>query len=125
MVILLDSSAWVEFFIKSDKGAKVKDVLRRERCYTGIVTISEISNWAMKQNVPHEELIAIVTQATHVLPLNLSIARLAGGLNYKRKKVVKNWGMIDSMILATALTYSLKILTKDSHFGDLDNAEML
>ena len=75
--------------------------------------------------MPHEELIAIVTQATHVLPLNLSIARLAGGLNYKRKKVVKNWGMIDSMILATALTYSLKILTKDSHFGDLDNAEML
>ncbi len=123
--MILDTSAWIEFFVKSDKGLKVKDALNRERCYTSIVTISEISNWAMKQNVSHEELIDIVIQTTHILPLNLSTARLAGELNYKRKKKIKDWGMLDSMILATALAYDLKILTKDSHFKDLDNAEML
>ena len=49
----------------------------------------------------------------------------AGKLNYERKKIVKNWGMLDSFILATAQVYDLKILTKDSHFKDLPNIQLL
>ena len=125
MVMLLDSSAWVEFFIKSEKGEIVRKLLENEECYTSIATLAEISNYAMREKLDGKELIIFIINSTKVLNLNSEISFLAGKLNYKRKKTVKNWGMIDSLILATSLFYNLKILTKDSHFRDLENAEML
>ena len=123
--MLLDTSAWAEFFIKSEKGEIVKRYLKAEECQTSIVTLAEISNWAMKENLNGKELIDFAAISTRLLHLNSEISFLAGELNFKRKKIVKNWGMMDSMILATGLIYGLKILTKDSHFKDLENAEIL
>ena len=125
MVILLDSSAWVEFFIKSEKGEVVKNILKTKECYTSIVTLAEISNWAMRENLNGKELVQFIINSSKVLNLNFQISFLAGELNFKRKKTVKNWGMIDSIILATSLFYDLKILTKDSHFKGLENVEIL
>lgn len=125
MVILLDSSAWVEFFIKSEKGEVVKNILKTKECYTSIVTLAEISNWAMKENLNGKELAQFIINSSIVLNLNFQISFLAGELNFKRKKIIKNWGMVDSWILATSLLYDLKILTKDSHFKDLENVEIL
>jgi predicted nucleic acid-binding protein len=66
-----------------------------------------------------------IKNGSTILNLNEAIAIFAGKLNFERKKNVKNWGMIDSIILATAQIYNLKILTKDSGFRDLPNAEIL
>ncbi|MBI2659700.1 PIN domain-containing protein [Candidatus Woesearchaeota archaeon] len=123
--MLLDTSAWVEFFIKSEKGEIVKRYLKTEECQTSIATLAEISNWAMKENLNGKELTDFVIMSTRLLHLNPEISFLAGELNFKRKKIVRNWGMIDSMILATGFIYGLKILTKDSHFKDLENVEIL
>ena len=53
------------------------------------------------------------------------MALLAGELNHQRKRIEWNWGMMDSMIAATAQTFDLKVLTKDSQFKDLQNVELL
>ena len=66
-----------------------------------------------------------VKNGSQVLGINEQISVAAGKMNYERKKAGKKWGMIDSIIASTAQTYGLKVLTKDSHFKDLENAEML
>jgi predicted nucleic acid-binding protein len=57
--------------------------------------------------------------------LDQKICILAGKLSFQRKRLIKGWGMIDSLILATALVSNLKILTGEKHFKDLPNVEML
>ena len=123
--MLLDTSAWVEFFIKSEKGELVKNILQTEKCCTSIVTLAEISNWALRENQNGKECLKFIVSIAKILNLTHEISFLAGELNFQRKKNVKNWGMVDSFILATALIYDLKILTKDNHFRDLDNVEIL
>ena len=123
--MLLDTSAWVEFFIKSKLGERVNQDLKAASCYTSIVSIAEISNWAIKQKLDGRKLVPYVTELTQILPVTPKIAFLAGELNFERKKVEKNWGMLDSLILSTARVYSLKVLTKDSHFKDLPDVETL
>lgn len=124
-MLLLDTSAWVEFFLKSKKGGKIKNYLRTQTCYTSILTIAEISNWAMKENVNGRDLINIIIKLTHVLNLSIKISFLAGELNFQQKKLEKNWGMADSIIFATSQIFNLKILTKDSHFQNLPDVEMI
>lgn len=123
--MLLDTSAWIEFFIKSPQGEKVKEYLKNENCYTNMTSLAEISNWASKQNKNPEELIIFVKTLTQLVELSETISSKAGELNFQRKKVESNWGMLDSFILATAQIYNLNILTKDRHFKDLPNVELL
>ena len=123
--MLLDTSAWVEFFIKSEKGELVKNVLQTEKCCSSIVTLAEISNWALRENQNGRECLKFIVSTAKILDLTNEISFLAGELNFQRKKIARNWGMVDSFILATASIYDLKILTKDNHFKDLENVEML
>jgi predicted nucleic acid-binding protein len=69
--------------------------------------------------------VEIIEKASVILNITKEIAILAGEINQERKRRVKGWGMIDSMILATATFYKLKILTGNSHFKDLENVEIL
>lgn len=125
MNVLLDTSAWIELFKATKNTGRIKEVLTKEPCYTSIVTIAEIVNWAEKEKRNHEDIIDNVGKASTIIGLNESISVLAGRLNFERKKLNSKLGMLDSFILATAMTYGLRILTKDSYFGDLQEVEKL
>lgn len=124
MAILLDTSAWIEFFQGTERGKLVKNVLKIEQSFTSIITFAEISNWCIKNNIENKtkEYIEGMKTGSQILLLNEAIIIASGKINYKRKKSVNKWGMMDSFILATSLFYNLKILTKDSYFSDLPYA---
>jgi len=122
--MLLDTSAWIELFIKSELGKKVGDVIKNKQCYTSLVTIAEISNW-VQQGLDESEYIFYITKLSQILDISEGISKTAGKLKYERNKTVKKFGMIDAFILATSIEYNLKILTKDSDFKGLENVELL
>ena len=123
--MILDSSAWIEFFQGTEKGKKVELVLKSDQSFTSIVTISEVVNWSLKNNFDSNMFIEKIEKISKIIPLNKEIVILAGKLNFENKKKIKNWGMLDSFIYSTALTYNLKVLTGDNHFYKLNNVEMI
>jgi len=125
--MLFDTSAWIEFFQGTRKGKKVRQFLKVEENFTNIVSFAEVINWCLRNNLENRinSYIEGIKKGSEILDLDEKIITLAGRLNYERKMVVKNWGMMDSFILATSLLYDLKILTKDSQFKDLQNVEIL
>ena len=125
--MLLDTSAWIELFQETEKTAIVKNVLETEDNFTSSITFAELVNWCLKNNKEDKITAYIegIKNGSTILELNEAIIISAGKLNYERKKIVKNWGMVDSLVLSTSLFYNLRILTKDSHFKDLENAGML
>ena len=123
--MMLDTSAWIELFQKSAEGKRVAEILNSEECHTSMATLAEICDWAIRNKRDPEPMIRDVHGSAEVVPLEEQIVILAGELNPARKAKAKNWGMMDSFILATGQMYGLMILTKDSHFKDLENVEML
>ncbi|MEK6984093.1 MAG: PIN domain-containing protein [Nanoarchaeota archaeon] len=125
--MLLDTSAWIEFFQDTDKRPIVQNILKNEENFTSEITFAEIINWCFNYKLENKakEYINGIKKGSKILMLNEAVIIYAGKLNYERKKIVKNWGMVDSLILATSLLYDLKILTKDSHFKDVENAKIL
>ena len=125
--MLLDTSAWIELFQGTDNSAIVKNILETGENFTSAITFAEIVYWCSRNGLDDKisSYLDGIKNGSTILGLSEAIAISAGKLNYERKKTVKNWGMIDSLILATSLIYDLKILTKDSHFKDLENAEIL
>ena len=125
--MLLDTSVWIEFFQGAEKSKRVEDILKTEENFTGIITFAEVVNWCLKNNIQDKikDYIEGIKNGSTILGLNEPIVILAGKINYERKRIEKDWGMMDSIILATAQIYNLKVLTKDSQFNDLSNVEIL
>jgi predicted nucleic acid-binding protein len=125
--MLFDTSGWIEFFQGTERGKKVQEPLKNEENFTSIVTFAEVINWCFRNKLENKitSYIKTIKQGSEVIDLDETIVTLAGRLNYERKMIVKDWGMMDSFILATSLVYDLQILTKDLHFKDLSNAVIL
>jgi predicted nucleic acid-binding protein len=125
--MLLDTSAWVEFFMNTSKREKVWAVLKANECFTSLITLAEISNWCWRNNLKEqiEPYVEGIKANSKILGLDEEILLNAGKLNYERKILVKDWGMVDSVLLSTAQVYGLGILTKDFDFSDLPNVEIL
>ncbi len=125
--MLFDTSAWIEFFQGTEKGKKVQESLKSEEIFTCIVTFAELVNWCLRNRLERKISLYIKTikQGSELIDLGETMVTLAGRLNYERKMIVRDWGMMDSFILATSLVYDLKIITKDLHFKDLPNAVIL
>lgn len=125
--MILDTSAWVELFEDTEKGGYVAEALRKGNCFTSIVTVAETADWCAKKGLQSKlnDYVEVIKAGSQLLGLDEGISRMAGELNYQRKKAGRKWGMIDSMIVATAQVYGLKILTKDNAFRDLPDVQVL
>ena len=65
-----------------------------------------------------------IVSKSEIIDLNNDIALAAGEINFENKKKIKNWGMSDAIILATARMFNAKVVTGDEHFRNL-NAVMI
>ena len=123
--MLLDSSAWIEIFEGSSNGKKIEQIAENEDIYTSMVSISEITNWCRKNNLDENYYIGVIEENSGILSFTKESLILAGIINFERKKIVKNWGMLDSMIYAIAKLNSIIVLTTDHHFLGLEYAEVI
>ncbi|MBI4210913.1 MAG: PIN domain-containing protein [Candidatus Diapherotrites archaeon] len=122
--MLLDTNAWIEYFKGTKKGLQVREILHSKQCYTCSISLAELSEWIEKENIDRsEKLNGVKSQSTIVFP-DARTLESAGIIKCRKRKTFKDFGMIDAIILATAKTYGLQIVTGDSHFKD-ENVFML
>ena len=123
--MLLDSFAWIEFFSGTQIGRKVEETLNEKTCYMSLISLAEISEFCSKTGLDLDKSFEKIATLSIILPFNPEVCILSGKVNFQRKKIIKGWGMVDSIILTTALVNNLEILTGDKHFEDLPNVEMI
>src|SRR5713101_8359634 len=117
--VVLDSFAWIEYFNGTSAGEKVQNFLETGLVVTPAIVVAELSEKHKRLNREFGPKCDFVKARTSVVPLEEELARVAGELNFERKKMVKGWGMADSIVLATARRSGSRIVTGDPHFRDL------
>jgi len=123
---VIDSFAWVEYFRGTEAGGKVRPYIESDHAATSTITLAELREKYLREKwMQMDEDIAFISNRTLLAPVDREIALLAGELNHTRKKSVRGWGMVDSIILATAMAGSASVVTGDLHFEGLPDAIML
>ncbi|NHV06062.1 MAG: type II toxin-antitoxin system VapC family toxin [Thaumarchaeota archaeon] len=129
---VIDSYAWIEYFIGSKRGFSVKRYVEEEDSATPTIVVAEISRKLMNEAMAgretatgREDKLDFIKTSTLIVDLTEEIARLAGEIAVERRKVIKGWGIADSIILATARKESARVVTGDKHFADLRNEAIL
>ncbi len=115
----MDSFAWIEYFSGSLRGEKVRELVEGGVATTPTIVIAEVSEKYARMKLDIGPRLVFIKARSGIVALDEELARIAGRVNYERKKTVKRWGMADSIILATARRYKAKVVTGDPHFKDL------
>lgn len=116
---VIDSYAWVEYFRGTEEGKIAKEYIKSGNCITSSMSIAELSEKYKRENKNFEEDFNFILAKTKLMEVTIEIALLAGKINCENKAKIKNWGMADSIILATAKLLNARVVTGDEHFRTL------
>lgn len=126
-MIVLDSYAWIEYFLGSDTGRTVREHLNTEEVVTPSIALAEIARKYLRDEVEQEEVLKrlnfISTSSTVMeITAELSLAAAKAYLELSEKAKVEQLrrpGLTDGIILASGRALGAKIVTGDEHFKGL------
>jgi predicted nucleic acid-binding protein len=92
---------------------------------TPSIVIAEFADKYLREGADPRERLTFIRTRSRISQLDDSIAELAGRISATRRTKVKGWGLVDSVVLATARVMGAKVVTGDEHFRDLAEAIMI
>lgn len=131
MSIVVDTYAWIEVFLGSQKGAIVKEALEEAAdVYTPDVVLAEIARKYLREGIEETlvgERLRVVSSASVVTPIDSEVALSAGRVYSElvekaRKEKLRDPSLFDAIVLATARSYQARLVTGDEHFRNLPEA---
>jgi predicted nucleic acid-binding protein len=124
MKYLIDSYAWIEYFMGSEAGEKVKPIIEGlEEKLTPTICLAEVYAKTLKAESMElaENQRTFIKERSALTPLDEATAIKSAEIDVTMKKKIKGWGLADSIVYATGLIKGAEIVTGDAHFKNLKN----
>ena len=129
MKYVIDSYAWLEYFMGTEPGGKVKEIIDSEADEKLTPSICLAETYAKILKTEDEEKAelrrAFIKSRSALVPLNEDLAVEAAKADVAMKRKVHGWGLADSIVLSTARNRKGKVVTGDPHFRGLAEAHMI
>ena len=123
MIHIVDSWAWIEYFIGSKGGMILKKLLdnKNYKFITMECSISELKSYCLRTENNFDKMYDIVKKNSIILPVLTSHWLNAAKIRFEIRKKVKDFGLIDSILVAKQNEIKCAIVSGDSHFKSLKN----
>jgi len=129
MKYIIDSYAWLEYFMGSEAGRKVREIIDNETDEKLTPSICLAETYAKILKTEDKEKAELrrtfIKSRSALIPLDEDLAVEAAKTDVAMKRKVQNWGLADSIVLSTARDRKGKVVTGDPHFRELDDALMI
>jgi len=127
---VFDSYAWIEFFIGSEKGEKVKELIEgEEEIITPSIVLAEIANKYYREGIDEETVtkrISIIREISVIRYIDAEILKKLRESrdilikNKKKLKIRRDPSLADYIIYAVSLVEKARVVTGDEHFKGLN-----
>ncbi len=124
MKYVLDSYAWIEYFMGTKNGEKVKSIIEgQDEKITPTICLAEIYSKTLR--VENQELAekqrAFIKEKSVLAPLDEQTARESARVLNRLKKEIDGWGLADSIVYASGTIKKAEVVTGDEHFRKVKN----
>jgi predicted nucleic acid-binding protein len=126
--IVIDAYAWIELFIGSEKGRRVKEIVESaDEVYTPDTVLAEIARKYVREGADDKTVDArleTIIAASRVASVDAKVALEAAKcylelVDSARKSKLNLPSLFDAIVLATGRTLKSKIVTGDEHFRNI------
>jgi predicted nucleic acid-binding protein len=126
-MVVYDTYAWVEYFLGTSKGLKVRELLREEGGHTPSIVLAEISRKYLREGVSAEivrKRLLFIEAMTEIVDVTVEIALKAGEvylelLQHSKKVRARAPSLADAIVYSTALLLGEDLVTGDKLFEKL------
>ena len=124
---MVDAWAWVEYLVGSELGTKLNKILdeSNNEVYTCAITLAEVISKVARENRDVEAAYNILSSNSQIVKIDKELSLEAGLLHCEVRKTLKDFGLADAYVLATARKLNAKVLTGDLHFKNIKDAVMI
>lgn len=121
---VVDAWAWIEYFKGSKQGSKVKELLDEDNSevYTCAITLAEVISKVARENRDVKAARSLLASNSQIVSINEEFSFEAGLIHFEMRKTLKDFGLADAYVLATARKLESKVLTGDAHFKNIKEA---
>jgi predicted nucleic acid-binding protein len=126
-MVVYDTYAWVEYFLGTDKGLKVRALLRKGGGYTPSIVLAEISRKYLREGVNPEivrKRLLFIEAMTEIVNLTVEVALKAGEtylelLQHSKRVKGRTPSLADAVVYSIALLLGEDLVTGDKLFKEL------
>ena len=123
---VIDAYAWIEYLDGSEAGRKVSALLENnDETYTCAMTIAEVVSKVARKGKDVKAAYDILLSNSQIVNVDEELSLQAGLLHCEMRKALKDFGLADAYVLATARKLKAKVLTGDAHFKDVKEAVLI
>lgn len=126
--MFIDSSAWVEYFAGGTRGQKVRERLEQASiAFTSATVLAEVySKYTRSPEAAHAlERVDFIQGQAALVELDAAIGVAAGRIHAQEKRKNAGFSMSDAFILAAARARNSRLITFDSDFEGIVDADVL
>ena len=123
MIYIVDSWAWIEYFVGSKSGLTIKNLLenKNHKFITLECTLSELKSYCLRTNSDFNRLHMVLKKNSIILPVLANHWLEAAQIRHEIRKKVKDFGLIDSILVAKQNEFKCMIVSGDKHFKNMKN----
>jgi len=119
--LLLDAFAWVEYFLGSDRGAKVQALVHRPGVdsLTLESNLAEVKGWCLRERLRFDDYHGVIRARSRVVPLSQNDWLRAIEIRHELRRNRPTFGLIDALLLAKREASKGTVVSGDPHFRGL------
>jgi len=122
-MFIFDTYAWIEYFIGSKKGTIVNGIMEEqdETIITLECNLAELKGYCLRHGTDFEVSYTILRANSEIRSIHIEDWLDAARIRHDMRKSRKNFGMINSLIVAFQRKNGGAVVTGDPHFKGLDD----
>lgn len=122
MLYIVDTYAWIEYFIGSKKGEILRKLLLdgKNQFLTVECCLAEIMGWTLINNQDFDKLFKVIRGNSRIIQLTEHDWIDSGKERFGQRKLQKDFGLIDAAILVKQKEFNCKLVSGDKHFKNLE-----
>jgi|SRR3989344_2668289 len=126
MKYIIDSSLWIEYLDGSKSGEKINEILNEDNeVFTLAPIISEVISKVKRKDGNHEIAYEAIIKNSKFFEITPRISKESGLLHAQKRKKIKNFPLVDAIIICSAKNLKAQVLTQDNHFKSFKEATIL
>lgn len=118
ILYIIDTYAWVEYFIGSERGKQVKKIVedKDNTIITPECCLAEIKGWCIREQQDFDEMYSFVRKISEIECVLTQDWLDAASIRSEMRKTAKDFGMMDALIMAQQRRMGCTVVSGDPHF---------
>jgi predicted nucleic acid-binding protein len=122
---VIDASAWMEYFLGTENGIKIKPIIEREEIATSIIAIAELADRIARDDQRFNVRLQFIQRRAAIIGLSVELCLKAAQLKKVNRRKKEKFGLADGVHLATAQQEGAVLVTSDNDFSGIENVMLI